>query len=157
MKEYFFKRALPFILTFAVGAAVGGFFQLFAARAGRYGRVWDHPETYRGRYSCDKKFRRHAYVPDSQPPVILFKPDARWPDDYPQTAYDYAPQFVRVSVTFGDDGKVRAAKALDGRTRGMNESAERAAWQVRFNPATVGGEPTTVTEEVLIRINAYDD
>ena len=32
MKEYLLKRALPFMLTFAVGAAVGGFFQLFSAR-----------------------------------------------------------------------------------------------------------------------------
>ena len=30
MREYFLKRLLPFILTFVVGAAAGGLFQLFA-------------------------------------------------------------------------------------------------------------------------------
>jgi len=158
MHEYLLKRALPFTLTFVVGAAVGGSFQLFGAGGPR---PWSgrHSYTFEGRHGCDKKFRRRAFeaAPASRRPVILFKPDARWPDDHSQVAYDYAPQFVRVSVTFGDDGKVRAAKALDGRTRGMNESAERAAWQMRFNPATVDGVPTTITEEVVIRVSDYGD
>ena len=155
MKEYFFKRALPFILTFAVGAAVGGLFRFIGARAGRDGRVWDHQRTYRGRYGCDQRFRRYAHAPERKPPVILFKPDARRPADYRPVAHDAVVPPVRVRVAFGAEGKVHAAEALDGLTPGMRESAESAAWQIRFNPATVDGVRTTVTEDVLIRVADY--
>ncbi len=153
MKEYLLKRALPFALTFAVGAAVGGFFQLFGARGGAHGRVWNHYGSYEGRRGCGKKFRRRAYLPESRPPVILFKPDARVPADLDMSAAKHGIRPMRVRVTFGEDGKVREAAALDSWSREVSEAAERAARHIQFIPATADGVPTAVTEEIEIRFS----
>lgn len=154
MKEYLLKRALPFALTFAVGAAVGGFFQLFGAREAGW-RAKGYTYTYGGRRGCGKKFRR-VYAPESKPPVILFKPDALLPQRFaairPVGGFESRP----VRVTFGDDGKVRDAKSLVTKGRylpELDEAAERAARQIQFIPATLDGAPTTVTEDVEIRFS----
>ncbi|HYP53326.1 MAG TPA: hypothetical protein VEQ42_07280 [Pyrinomonadaceae bacterium] len=154
MKECLLKRVLPFTLTFVVGAAVGGFFNLFGARGAGWG--WRrHAYTYEGRRGCGKKLRRNYFAPESRPPVILFKPDARIPPGLDASGAKHGLRPVRVNVTFGEDGKVRGAAA---RTTGrwwpeLDEAAERAARQIQFIPATLDGAPTAVTEEVLIRFS----
>jgi hypothetical protein len=152
MKEYLLKRALPFTLTFALGAAVGGFFNLFGTREGGRWRSWSHYGTYEGRRGCGKKFRR-AYVPESRRPIILFKPDARVPTELAMGAASVGLSATRVRVTFGEDGKVREAVALDRWSREVSEAAERAAQLIRFAPATLDGVPQTVTENVEIRFS----
>jgi hypothetical protein len=152
MKEYLLKRALPFTLTFALGAAVGGFFQLFGARReGWFGKRDTY--GYGRRHGCGKKFRRRAYAPDSRPPVILFKPDARVPADLDMSAAKHGIRPMRVRVTFGEDGKAREAAALDSWSREVSEAAERAARLIQFSPATLDGVPQTVTEHVEIRFS----
>jgi Gram-negative bacterial TonB protein C-terminal len=150
MKEYFLKRALPFTLTFAIGAAVGGFFQLFGARGGGWFRKHDS-YSYTRRHGCGQKFRRRAYVPESRPHLILFKPDARVPAQVQPGWHGIRP--VRVSVTFGEDGKVRDVRSRETWSREVSEAAERAARLIQFIPATLDGAPTTVTEDVLIRFS----
>jgi hypothetical protein len=149
MKEYFLKRALPFALTFAVGAAVGGFIQLLRAPVAG---GWFKSNRAESRRGCGKKFRR-AYrpAPESRAPIILFKPDARIPTRV-ETGW-HGLKLARVRVTFGDDGKVRAAEALNRWSHEVSDSAERAARQIQFIPATLDGAPTTVTEEVEIRFS----
>lgn len=157
MKEHLLKRALPFTLTFIIGAAAGGFSQLFAARGG--GWLKDRGTYgYYGRRGCGKKFRRHHrafdHAPERTPVSILHKPVARHPsaDEWGRLSSGFEP--VRVRVTFGDDGRVRAAAGLAG-APDINKAAERAAWGIRFLPATFGGAPTTVTEEVEVLV-AFD-
>jgi Gram-negative bacterial TonB protein C-terminal len=151
MKEYLLKRALPFALTFVVGAAVGGFFQLFGARGDSPRRHYFG--TYEGRRGCGKKFRRRHFAPDARPPVILFKPDARVPPDLDRSETMHGLKPARVRVTFGEDGKVRGAESLDRWSSEVSEAAERAARLIQFIPATADGSPTTVTEEVEIRFS----
>jgi hypothetical protein len=153
MKELLLKRALPFALTFAVGAAVGGFFQLFGG-----GRGWAGPRhnyRFENRRGCGKKFRRNYLAPETKAPVILFKPDARAPRWFHGNEL---PRPARVRVTFGEDGKVRDVVAGGQGSIGrywpeLSEAAERAARQIQFIPATADGAPTTVTEEVEIRFS----
>ncbi|MDQ3803697.1 MAG: energy transducer TonB [Acidobacteriota bacterium] len=150
MKECLLKRVLPFTLTFIVGAAVGGFFQLFGARdAGWRGRRYGY--TDEGRRGCGKKFKRNYFAPKSRPPVILFKPDARLPRAA-RTAGE-GPFTTRVRVTFGEDGVVRRAEAVGTWLPEVSEAAARAALNIHFIPATLDGEATTVTEEVPIRFS----
>jgi len=148
MTEYLLKRALPFTLTFIIGAAVGGFFHLFAARdtARRAAR---YTYTYEGGRGCANRFRRHA-APDSRPPVILSKLEARFPQGLD---WEWGRSGVwpwRVRVTLGEDGKVREVSSVDRWSREVSAEAERVARQIQFIPATRGGAPTTVTEEVSI-------
>ncbi|HEV3470150.1 MAG TPA: hypothetical protein VG148_12570 [Pyrinomonadaceae bacterium] len=156
MKEYFLKRALPFALTFAVGAAVGGFFQLLGTR----GAGWGGPRYYRfeNRRGCGKKFHRNYFAPETKPPVVLFKPDARWPRELEALE---RPASVSVRVTFGADGRVQEVETPHWArySPGSAQSAvwgaiERAARQIRFAPATLDGAPVTETEEVAIRFIA---
>jgi len=155
MKEHLLKRALPFTLTFVIGAAVGGFIQLLAARGAAWFTKRD-AYTYSARRGCDKKFRRHHAAHEYRRPVILFKADARLPADYVPGTLGHGARPVRVSVTFGEDGAVRAVEALDRWTDEMSESAESAARKIKFLPATRGGVPATVTEEVIIRFSSFD-
>jgi hypothetical protein len=146
MKECLLKRVLPFTLTFIIGAAVGGFFQLFGARGdGWRGRRYAH--RYEGRRGCGKKFRRNYFAPESRPPVILFKPDAFYPGFESHVATP-----VPVRVTFGADGKVQRVEP-PLLPPAMQRAVERAALNIHFIPATLDGEATTVTEEVPIRFS----
>jgi hypothetical protein len=150
MQEYLLKRALPFTLTFVVGAAVGGFFQFFGAGGARP-LSRRHVYTFEGPRGCDKKFRRHAFeaAPASRRPIILFKPDAF----QPRLTDRYVTSSVLVGVTFGADGKVLSVEQRQPHLPGaLLAAVERAARQIQFVPATAHGEPTTVTEDVSIRI-----
>jgi hypothetical protein len=150
MTEYLLKRALPFSLTFIIGAAVGGFFNLFGA-GDRGPRTSRYTYTYEGGRSCAKKFRRHHLVAETRSPIILFKPDAL----YPSFGEGAASNSARVRVTFGADGKVQGVEQLPPLLSGtMLKAVERAARHIRFIPATVEGVPTTVTEEVEIHLSA---
>jgi hypothetical protein len=155
MKEYFFKRALPFMLTFAVGAAVVGIFQLFGVCCGSGSGSWrnSYRGVFRSRRDCAEKFRRYAHAPasESRPLLILFKPDAYLPGELAVGTSPVGMSSTRVRVTFGEDGKVRDAETLHRWSSEVSAAAERAARHIRFTPALVGGVPTTVTEEVEIR------
>ncbi|HWS56822.1 MAG TPA: hypothetical protein VN228_21980 [Pyrinomonadaceae bacterium] len=153
MRELLLKRALPFALTFAVGAAAGGFFQLFGAREGGHWGRWNYHRNYEGRRGCGKKFRRHYFAPEAKPPVILFKPDAQ----VPRSAAGGAalPERVRVRVRFGEDGKVQEVNPyVEGEfvSAGFYEAATRAARHIQFIPALADGVPTATTEVVEIRV-----
>jgi len=157
MKQCLLKRVLPFTLTFVVGAAVGGFFQLLGAGgAGWGGRRYQY--NYERRRGCGKKFQRNYFAPEAKPPVILCKPDARWPRELETLE---RPAFVSVRVAFGADGSVQEVEAPHWARYSPGSAqlavwgaVERAARQIRFAPATLDGAPVTETEEVAIRFIA---
>ena len=154
MKEYLLKRALPFTLTFALGAAAGGFFQFLRAPGvgGWLGaqRIYGHER----RGGCGKKFRR-AYAPAAElrPVTILFKPDAYVPPKLAARASELGLNPARVHVGFGHDGKVLEVEYPETWPREVGEAVERAARQIRFLPASVNGDPLAVTESVEIRFS----
>ncbi|HEY0172146.1 MAG TPA: hypothetical protein VGB98_14070 [Pyrinomonadaceae bacterium] len=153
MYLFLLKKALPFTLTFAVGTALGGLTWLFGG-SGKKAETVVVTRTYEFGSRC--RVRRHKLVAESKPLLILFKPDARYP---------LAPEGrVRVNVTFGADGEVKAVKPLASRLRGRDEdlvrvkamwdAVEGAARQIRFTPETVDGVPVSVERDVEIRFLA---
>ena len=166
MLTYLLKSALPFTLTFILGAALGGFFfNPFGVRT-RMSRVvrtefrtYDYSE---GRGCKHRRFRQRELVAETKPLVILFKPDARWPYSRDGRVDSRAAQITyptQVSVTFGADGKVNSVEPVGGWVRGERsgtmsviwDAVEKAARQIQFEPETINGLPVSVTKDVEIR------
>jgi TonB family protein len=57
---------------------------------------------------------------------------------------------VTARVLVGTDGQVKQVIIIKGLPDGLNEQAERAAYQLRFRPATKGGEPVPYWELTAI-------
>ena len=155
MYLFLLKKALPFALTFVVGTALGGLTWLFGG-SGKKAETFVATRTYEFPGRCGSRPRRHKLVAESRPLLILFKPDARYP---------LAPGGrVRVNVTFGADGEVKAVKPLASwfhsrdedlvRVKAMWDAVESAARQIRFTPETVDGLPVSVERDIEIRFLA---
>ncbi|HEX8688154.1 MAG TPA: hypothetical protein VF654_16700 [Pyrinomonadaceae bacterium] len=150
------KKALPFALTFAVGAALGGLTRL-SGGPGDGAETVLVTRTYDFGPRCGNA-RRHPLVAETKPLLILFKPDARWPLGAESGKGGASP--ARVRVTFGADGTIRDARPLTFDFRGRDaslvevkekwEAVERAARQIRFTPELVNSVPVTVTRDVEI-------
>jgi hypothetical protein len=151
------KKALPFALTFVVGSLAVGLLGAFGSRPWKSERR--AARYYRHYGACDHGRGPARYlVAETKPLVTTFKPDARWPREW-KTKGDVSDWELSALVTFGADGRVQAVEPGDGRGRASRggamkelwEAAERAAWQIQFEPETVDGVPVTVTREVKIR------
>jgi len=157
------KKALPFTLTFILGAVLGGLGGPFpsggkgaGAASGRHGR--GHGYRGHGRRSCD--MRTYRLVAESKPLDIRYQPDAVLPRGLSGWRENYGS--ARLLVTFGSDGKVQAVEPLDERAvaaysgRGaLWRALEGAAQQIRFEPETINGMPVSVSKEVGIRFFTY--
>jgi hypothetical protein len=147
------KRALPFTLTFIVGATVGGLFNLFGSGETKAVRFMQFQPYLEG-HSC-RAYRRNL-VAETKPLLIRFKPDARWPHGLEAQKSDLEP--VQVYVTFGADGKVSYVTPSGGcfsdsavaRLKPVCDAVEWAARRIQFEPEMVNGMPVTVTKEVEI-------
>lgn len=150
MYWFLLKKALPFTLTFIFGAALSAVTGLFGTSEKQAESIIV-TRTYEFNSRC--RVRRQHLVAESKPLNILFKPNARYP---------LAPDGgVRVNVTFGADGEVKAVKPLASwfhgrdedlvRMEAMWEAVEAAARQIRFTPETINGLPVSVEREVEIR------
>jgi TonB family protein len=143
MTTCFLKRVLPFTLTFLLGAAVAGFSGLLRA-GGPAGTLKRAQYSYGGGGGCGSSYR-HKLLAESKPLAINYRPTA---------VYTYAARkngftgTVRMRVTFGADGAVKAVETLQGQPYGLTQSAERAAWRTGFTPATENGLPISVTRTV---------
>ena len=157
MLSLLLKKALPFSLTFLVGTAVVGGLAWLVGGSGKKEEAVLVTRTYDFQSRCGARSRQHRHlVAESEPLTILFKPDARYP---------LAPEGrVRVNVTFGADGEVKAVMPLASwfhsrdedlvRVKAMWDAVEGAARQIRFMPETVDGVPVTVARDVEIRFTA---
>ncbi|MGB8508063.1 MAG: energy transducer TonB [Pyrinomonadaceae bacterium] len=144
MHTRFLQRGLPFVLTFVIGAAAGGFFKLFQGRTAAGISVLNSYRFHEGdvHRGCARARRLLA---ESKPLVILFKPDARYP-----RAVEGDKSSVRVSVTFGADGKVQKVEHLELLPDATLQAVERAARQIQFTPQTINSVPVSVTKDVEI-------
>ncbi len=149
------KKVLPFTLTFLVGALVGGMTGFRGARGveklrAAGGDVFVHRGRgpKRGEGCRNRRLALEpASAPDSKPLNVISKPRP----DYPLKGLDYGVQgSVILDVTFGADGRIHNVTTIDGLPEifGFNDAAESAARQMKFEPATRGGIPISVTRKV---------
>src|SRR4051794_19750940 len=128
------KKALPFALTLVLGSFIGGLFKSFGPGAQRAEPARSYFYGYgegHGR-SCPMHARQRYLVAESKPLKITFQPDA---DGKLISQEPY--RYVRVSVTFGADGKVQKVEQLQPLLPDVVlKAAERAAWQIQFEPET---------------------
>jgi TonB family protein len=91
--------------------------------------------------------RQEAAQPDTLPVQILSKPTPAY------TAEARALRLegeVLLEVVFSASGKVRVLKVVSGLGHGLDESAIRAAEQIRYKPAMRGGEAVDYTATLHI-------
>ena len=157
MVSCFLKRAIPFALTFVVGATLGGFFKLFSSGTEtRRGVLTSRYRTFEYNYGHGCPQRRNL-VAESKPLDIHFKPDARWPLEarWPRGVSVAKEGIgVRVRVTFGADGRVQQVEQHNALPRTAQESVEQAARQIIFIPEIMNGEFISVTKDIEIRFIA---
>ncbi|HEX8558326.1 MAG TPA: hypothetical protein VF668_09500 [Pyrinomonadaceae bacterium] len=154
------KTALPFTLTFVVGAALGGLSWLFGGSEKNHETTLV-TRTYEFKRGCGA--RRHRLVAETRPLAVLFKPDAWLPRG--AEAGRAGERVATVSVTFGADGKVLDVKPLYAVSGGRDaslvevkeswEAVERAARSIRFTPERVDGVPVEITKDVEISLRSY--
>ncbi len=138
------KKALPFTLTFVIGAALSGL-------AGLLGLVGSQKKAERARVTrtyelggrC--RMRSRHLVAETKPLDIHYTPDAR----LPRTSGLQNSAWVQ--VTFGADGKVQNVEHLQPLLpESKLEAVERAARQIEFTPEMINSVPVSVTREVEI-------
>jgi len=82
--------------------------------------------------------KKPLHVADSTPVEILFKPR---PAYTPEARQMHIEGEVLLDVMFGASGQIRVLRVVKGLGHGLDESAQRAAQQIRFNPAKRDGQP----------------
>lgn len=142
MMNCFLRRILPFTLTLLIGAALGNAMKLFST-------PWASETTSRSMNTrtygrgCGKSKRRPLLVNQKTGLISISEPQPR----YTKEAWRRGiTGVVRLSVTFGADGTIKGVVPIERLPYGLTEEAERAAWQIQFNPATAYGEAISVTE-----------
>jgi TonB family protein len=85
--------------------------------------------------------------PPQTPVEILFKPKPQYTDEARQLKLE-GEVLLRVLFTAG--GEVRVLEVVKGLSHGLDESAARAAQQIRFKPALRDGQPADSTATVHI-------
>lgn len=82
--------------------------------------------------------KRTTPVPESTPVEILSKPRPGYTAEARQLRIEGE---VLLDVMFSASGEIRVLRVIRGLGHGLDESAQRAAQQIRFNPAKRDGQP----------------
>lgn len=82
--------------------------------------------------------KRVARGADATPVEILYKPKPTYTEEARKLHIEGE---VLLDVMFGAAGDIRVVKVVRGLGHGLDESAQRAAQQIRFNPAKRDGQP----------------
>jgi TonB family protein len=82
--------------------------------------------------------KRATHTPDATPMEILFKPRPLYTAEARQLHIEGE---VLLDIMFAASGQIRVIRVVRGLGHGLDESAERAAQQIRFNPAKKDGQP----------------
>jgi len=83
--------------------------------------------------------RRATRAPDTTPVEILSKPRPTYTAEARQLRIEGE---VLLAVMFGASGDIHVERVIRGLGHGLDEAAQRAATQIRFNPAKKDGRPT---------------
>lgn len=82
--------------------------------------------------------KRTSHAADATPVEILFKPRPAYTPEARQSGIEGE---VLLDVMFAASGEIHVLKVVRGLGHGLDESAQRAAQQIRFNPAKRDGQP----------------
>jgi TonB family protein len=82
--------------------------------------------------------KRTTHTADSTPVEIVFKPRPAYTPEARQLRIEGE---VLLDVMFTASGDIRVLRVVRGLGHGLDESAQRAAQQIRFNPAKRDGQP----------------
>ena len=82
--------------------------------------------------------KRTSPAADATPVEILFKPRPAYTPEARRLGIEGE---VLLDVMFAASGEIRVVKVVRGLGHGLDESAQRAAQQIRFNPAKREGRP----------------
>ncbi len=144
------KRVLPFALTLLVGTAlgsIGGFFHTHPDNESPHTLVFES-------HSCRAHYNPGPQTSsDSSQLVLHFKPEPQYTE---AARKDQISGVVRLRMVFGADGKVSNIESLATLPDGLTEEAMRAAKRIQFTPATINGEPISVTRVVDFNFDLYD-
>ncbi|MGH9898815.1 MAG: energy transducer TonB, partial [Pyrinomonadaceae bacterium] len=127
-----YKRVLPFLATFIIGAALGHVANIGKLRLGSHYRAC--PGSHFFSYvSAPSRFKGVTI-----PPQILSVQEAK----YTNEAYQRGViGVVRLRVTFDRSGQVTEVVPLTQLPAGLTENAIRAAEGINFIPARSAGVP----------------
>ena len=93
------------------------------------------------------KARAAEAAPAVQPVVILDKPRPLYTEEARRLKLEGE---VLLEVVFGANGQVRVVRVIRGLGHGLDESARRAAQQIRYKPALSNGRPADFPATVHI-------
>jgi len=93
------------------------------------------------------KARAAEAAPAVQPVVILDKPRPLYTEEARRLKLEGE---VLLEVVFGANGQVRVVRVIRGLGHGLDESALRAAQQIRYKPALSNGRPADFPATVHI-------
>jgi TonB family protein len=82
--------------------------------------------------------KRAIHTADATPMEILFKPRPLYTAEARQLHIEGE---VLLDIMFAASGQIRIVRVVRGLGHGLDEAAERAAQQIRFNPAKKDGQP----------------
>jgi TonB family protein len=82
--------------------------------------------------------KRATRAAEATPVEILFKPKPAYTEEARKLHIEGE---VLLDVMFGATGDIRVLRIVRGLGHGLDESAQRAAQQIRFNPAKRDGQP----------------
>jgi TonB family protein len=85
--------------------------------------------------------------PQLKPVEITYKPKPAYTTEAREL---HIEGDVLLEVSFGADGQLRVLRVMRGLGHGLDESAQKAAQQIRFKPASRNGQPTDSTAMVHI-------
>jgi TonB family protein len=86
-------------------------------------------------------------APTTSPVVILYKPKPTYTAEAVQLHLEGE---AALEVVFSASGRVRVVRVVHGLGHGLDQEAERAAMEIRFRPATRGGNAVDTTAMVRI-------
>jgi hypothetical protein len=135
------KRALPFTLTLLVGSGLGSIFSGASPSTYRAVSLLTTTTTTTSRHGCG--MRNRASVAQSTPMIVTFEPVTRPTDE---ARRNKTTGTVELLVRFGADGKATVVDHIRTLPDGLTEDAERVAERTAFKPATINGQPYSVTE-----------
>lgn len=136
------KRALPFVMTLAVGTGLGSVFNIFSPAPAEQVESSAPIVTVQRRHGCD--YRRRS-ASDSTPTKILFQPSVRYTTE---ARKHQTTGVVQLRVRFGADGKATVMDRLSTLPDGLTEEAERVVERTQFTPATENGEPVSEVKDM---------